>query len=121
MPRGIAPKEGTMERRGGSRALVDVPVSAFVDGHRHACRAIDVSPTGMLYERTRSLATRLPYELGVFELRLGGLPIPLRARTVWIRDRLHAVRFVVVHDVDRLAIAEHVDAIARLGVPSLLH
>lgn len=102
-----------MERRGGVRALIDAPLSAFVDGFRHPCRAVDVSPTGLLYERSRSLGLREPYELNAYELRLGGQRIRMRARTVWTRDRLCAVRFVVMNDVDRLAIAEHIDDLAR--------
>lgn len=110
-----------MERRGGNRALADVPVSAFVDGYPHQCWAIDVSPTGMLYQRSRALAAREPYELNAFELRLGTQPIRMRARTVWIKDRLCAVRFVVMDDVDRLTIAEHIDELARGRDALLLH
>ena len=44
-------------------------------------------------------------------------PIRVRARTVWSQDRLQAVRFVVMHDVDRLTIAEHLDRMMRLREP----
>ena len=102
-----------MERRIGSRAQVDFPVSAFVDGFRHSCRAIDISPTGMLVQRTRSLAERGVSQLAALELCLGPRAMRMRARTVWSRGRLHAVRFVVMEDVDRLSIAEHLDEVAR--------
>jgi len=103
-----------MERRIGSRGQVDFPVSAIVDGFRHPCRAVDLSPTGMVVERTKSLAGRTLHLLNSLELELEGeRPIPLRARTVWSQDRLHAVRFVVMHDVDRLSIAEHLDRMAQ--------
>jgi hypothetical protein len=120
-PCGPRQEEADMERRGGLRAACDAPVSAFVDGFRHPCRAVDLSPTGMLYERSRSLGLREPYELNAYELRLGDRRIRVRARTVWTRDRLCAVRFVVMNDVDRLTIAEHIDDVARHDARALLH
>ena len=64
----------------------------------------------MVVERTDTLARRDLPELNVYELRLdGSVPIRVRGRTVWARDRLQAVRFVVMHDVDRITIAEHLD------------
>ncbi len=107
-----------MERRIGSRAQVDVPVLAFVDGFRHRCRAVDLSSNGLVLERTRSLAARTLAQMNVLELQLRDVrPIRLRARTVWASDRLQAVRFVVMHDVDRLSIAEHLDRMVRLHEP----
>src|SRR5262245_51197650 len=103
-----------MERRISSRAHVDLPVSALVDGFQHACRAVDISASGMVLERTRSLSERTAHELNALELRLPrGRAIPMHARTVWSRGRMQAVRFVVIHDVDRLDIAEHLDEVAR--------
>ncbi len=110
-----------MERRGGLRAACDAPVSAFVDGFRHPCRAVDLSPTGMLYERSRSLTDRESSELNAYELRLGDQRIRMRARTVWIKERLCAVRFVVMSDVDRLTIAEHIDELGRHDEGLVLH
>ncbi len=107
-----------MERRIGSRAQVDLPCAAFVDGFKHDCRAVDISPTGLVVERTRSLATRDLSTITAMELKLGGeRPIRVRARPVWSRDRLQAMRFVVVSDVDRLTIAEHLDKMSRLREP----
>jgi hypothetical protein len=106
-----------MERRISSRAQVDVPICALVDGFRHACRAVDLSPTGMVVERSRALASRELPQVSPFELYLGGRPIRARARPVWSRDRLVAVRFVWMNDVDRLTIAELLDKKARLREP----
>lgn len=104
-----------MERRISSRAQVDVPICALVDGFRHACRAVDLSSTGMVFERSRSLAGRELSQLNPFEIFLAGArPIRARARSVWSRDRLLAVRFVTMSDVDRLTIAELLDRKARL-------
>jgi hypothetical protein len=99
-----------MERRHGARAHVDLFVSALVDGHRHRCRAVDLSTTGMVIERGPALATRSLSGITPFELELGGRrPIRLRARPIWDRDRLLALRFVSMSDADRLTIAEHLD------------
>ena len=104
-----------MERRFSSRAQVDVPVSAFIDGTRHDCRAVDLSASGMVFQRNRSLSVRDLPEVNRFELYLGpNLPIRARGRSVWDRGGLQAVRFVLIHDVDRLVIAEHLDRLARL-------
>ena len=103
-----------MERRIGSRARVDFPAATFVDGHRHECRAVDISSTGMVVHRSKSLAQRTLHELNAMELVMGSQRIRVRARTVWSRDRLHAVRVVAMNDVDRLDIAEHLDRMARL-------
>lgn len=104
-----------MERRISSRAQVDVPICALVDGFRHACRAVDLSPTGMVFERTRVLAGRELAQLNPFEIFLAGSrPIRAQARSVWSRDRLLAVRFVRMSDADRLTIAELLDRKTRL-------
>lgn len=105
-----------MDRRMSARAQVDVPAFAIGRGLRHACRAVDLSTTGMVVEQPRELASREAPELGAFELHLaGGQRVRARTRRVWSEGRVLAVRFVVIGDVDRLAIAEHVDDLARRG------
>ena len=99
-----------MERRNAARMMVDLPTWCFRDGFRHACRTLDLSTTGMLLFRGKSLADRDPPQIGAYEIHLdGGRPIRVRARTVRAEGNLLAVRFVVMHDVDRLTIAEHAD------------
>ena len=94
--------------------MVDVPTWCLLDGFRHACRTVDLSATGMLVERPRNLAERDPPHLGAYELHLDAArPIRVRGRTVRSEGRILAVRFVVVHDVDRLTIAEHADTLSR--------
>jgi hypothetical protein len=106
-----------MERRGSRRAQVDLPAVAFVDGYRHRCRAIDLGPLGMVVERPRIFAAReLPLSTP-FEIELGVRPIRARARPVWTRDRLVAVRFLDMRDVDRLTLAELLDDKRRRGEP----
>jgi hypothetical protein len=107
-----------MERRIASRAQVDVPICAFVDGFRHECRAVDLSPSGMVVELSRGLRRRALPQVNPFEIFLGGdRPIRTRARSVWVRERLHAVRFVAMNDADRLTIAELLDRKVRLREP----
>jgi hypothetical protein len=104
-----------MERRISSRAQVDLPICALVDGFRHACRAVDLSTTGMVFERSRGLFARELCDINPFEIYLAGSrPIRARGRSVWTRERLQAVRFVVMNDVDRLTIAEQLDRMVRL-------
>ncbi len=107
-----------MERRIASRAQVDVPICAFVDGFRHDCRAVDLSPSGMVVEVSRGLGRRALPQVNPFEIDLGGeRPIRTRARSVWVRERLHAVRFVAMNDADKLTIAELLDRKVRLHEP----
>lgn len=107
-----------MERRIASRAQVDVPICAFVDGFRHECRAVDLSPSGMVVQLSRGLSRRALPQVNPFEIYLDrGRPIRTRARSVWVRDRLHAVRFVAMNDADRLTIAELLDGKVRRSEP----
>jgi hypothetical protein len=76
---------------------------------------VDLSTTGMVVQRTRALAQREPGQIGTYELLLGSQrPIRVRARTVRSEGQLLALRFVVVHDVDRLTIAEHADRLSAM-------
>lgn len=93
---------------------VDLPTFYLLNGYRHACRAVDLSTTGMVVQRPRALAERETHQLGAYEVHLDGRrPIRVRARTVRSEGLLLAVRFVVVHDVDRLTIAEHADRLSQ--------
>jgi hypothetical protein len=97
------------------RAQVDVPICALVDGFRHECRAFDLSPMGMVFERTRALVGRHMAQISPFEIYLPGeRAIRARARPVWGKDRLTAVKFVMIHDADRLTLAEVLDKKVRL-------
>jgi PilZ domain len=103
-----------MERRTSSRAQVDVPICALVDGFRHSCRAFDLSTTGMVFERSRALAGHQFTQVSPFEIYLeGSRPIRARARPVWGRERLCAVKFVSMSDADRLTLAELLDGKVR--------
>ncbi len=107
-----------MERRISMRAQVDVPICALVDGFRHECRAFDLSPTGMVFEQTRALAERHLSQVAPFEIYLpGARPSRARGRKVWSKERLLAVKFVMIGDADRLTLAELLDRKVRLREP----
>ena len=107
-----------MERRFGPRAHCDFPLVAIVDGFRHACRAVDLSVSGLVFERPRGLVDRELSQITAFELDLGaGRPIRLRGRPVWAEERLQAIRFVSMNDADRLTLAEQLDRKTILGDP----
>jgi hypothetical protein len=110
----VLPFVFSMERRNAARMMVDLPAWCVMGGFRHACRAIDLSTTGMVVQRTKNLALREPHQIGAYEFTLGeSRSIRVRARPGRADGLLLAVRFVVVHDVDRLTIAEHADALAH--------
>src|SRR5882724_9821060 len=106
-----------MERRLSSRVQVQIPILAFVEGTSFACRAVELSVTGMVFERSRNVGRRPRSALRRFEIYLGARPIRARARAVWSGDRLEAVSFLLMNDADRLTIAEHLDRMTRLKEP----
>lgn len=112
--------ENLIERRMSARVQIDCPSWAFVDGQKHPCRALDLSTSGMVVAAARTLAGRGMPDIGAFEVILAaGRKVRARTRTVWRDGRFCAVRFVSIQDVDRLVIAEHVDALVRRG--ALVH
>jgi PilZ domain len=107
-----------VERRVSMRAQVDMPISALAFGVRHACRAIDISPAGMVFEQPRALEERGISQVAPFEIYLpSARPIRARGRVVWARKRLLAVKFVWMNDADRLTLAELLDRKVRLREP----
>lgn len=99
-----------MDRRFGVRVPTDCRLTAFRGGRALACRAADLSAGGALIRRRRRDRSRPLVQR--FELHLGGGdPVSTLARTVWSRGPWQAVRFVGLSDVDRLEIAEHLDAV----------
>ena len=111
-----------MERRLGLRGLVDLPVIQHVDGFPHECRVVDISARGLVVQRTKSLAqrrSRLFYwlELPLFDQE--GRRIQALARPVWTAGTLQAMRYVAVHEVDQLEIAEMLDRLGKRG--TVLH
>ncbi len=108
-----------MERRFSCRAEIDVPVVTIVDGFRHEGRTLDLSSSGMVFERPKSLLYRELIGLCPVEVALhpGQKPLRAKARVVWTDRRLSAVRFVTMNDADKLTIAEYMDMRSRRGQP----
>ncbi|HZO14542.1 MAG TPA: PilZ domain-containing protein [Polyangiaceae bacterium] len=100
--------QATMDRRQGARLGTDIPLVTYRDGVAFHCRAVDLSSGGALvYNPTR----REPPLLQRIELTLNrSTTISALARTIWSSGRWIALRFVGLDDVDRLDIAEHLDA-----------
>jgi hypothetical protein len=100
-----------MQLRAGLRAHTSFPVFAGVGQARRECRAIEVSPSGIVLERDEVAESR-PIPLIVrIELRLPERLRPLIAwaRPIWCRGRHQALKFIGASDADRLSLAEHLD------------
>ena len=98
-------------RHGGARLSADLAMTSYRDGYAKACRAVDLSASGALIRR---ISSHKPPMVQRIELHLGrGEPLEVLARTVWSNHELHAVRFIGLNDVDRLDIAEYLDALER--------
>jgi hypothetical protein len=86
-------------------------VFAGIGRARRECRAVEVSPSGIVLERDEAIESRaMPLILRI-ELRLPERLRPLMAwaRPIWCRGRLQALKFVGASDTDRLSLAEHLD------------
>jgi hypothetical protein len=91
-----------MERRSSHRTPVNLMVNTYLDGYPYACKAVDLSQSGMLMEpiaEPSHAREAFPIEIGM----------PGMADSIWIwarkvgsRGRAHAVRFVAVDAFDRI-------------------
>jgi hypothetical protein len=69
----------------------------------------------MVFQRTRALYGRHVGQTAPYEIFLpGSRPIRARGRPVWGKQRILAVKFVVINDADRLTLAELLDDKLRL-------
>jgi len=100
------------ERAIGLRANTLFPCLFCEGPHAAHCRAVELSATGIVVERGRELSER---ELGggvKLELFLPDQPRPIRvlAKVVRpVRRTAYALKFVLISDVDRLTLMEHLD------------
>jgi hypothetical protein len=100
-----------MKRRLNQRARTDCKVRTRQGSIVSSYRGVEVSPTGIVIDRGRPVGER---DLRVYvemEIVLPERMRPLRAlaRPVWSFGTQQAFKFVVMSDVDRLNLAEHVD------------
>ncbi len=107
-----------MNRRVGVRGRTDFGVIAKDGISITLCRGIEVSPTGLVVDRGRSISGRDERLLQRLELRLPErlAGIVALARPVWSFGSQQAFRFVRMNDADRLTLAEHMDVLRLRGV-----
>jgi hypothetical protein len=108
---------GSSAQRGiGLRERTSFPILLCEGPHATHCRATEVSATGIVIERGRELSERELRALFKLELFLPNEKRPVRvlakvARRVGLTD--YALKFVLISDVDRLSLMEHLDAQQR--------
>lgn len=108
-----------MRSRINQRARTDFRVRTRAGVVVSDCRAIEVSATGVLLDRGRTIRPedeRLFLEL---EMHLPERRTPFRviARPIWSFGTQQALKFVQSSDADRLELAEHVDRLVQQGRP----
>jgi hypothetical protein len=106
-----------MQRRLTQRARTDFNVRTRQGNLISDYRGIEVSSTGILVDRGRTIEERDAPVFVHMEIRLPERHAPLRAvaRPIWSFGTQQAFKFVRMSDVDRLNLAEHVDLMRHLG------
>jgi hypothetical protein len=97
------------------RADTDFPALVHDGVIATHCRAVELSSTGIVLERRRSGRITDTHGAVRLELYVPGIPRPVRAlaRPVrWMGTR-QALKLLTLSDVDRLLLAEHLDARLR--------
>jgi hypothetical protein len=108
-----AARRGTPAQRGiGLRERTNFPVLLCEGPHVAHCRATELSATGIVIERGRELSEREQRSLFKLELFLPEQPRPVRVLAKVARragSSSYALKFVLISDVDRLTLMEHLD------------
>jgi hypothetical protein len=102
----------TRERAIGLRAVTSFPMLLCEGQHAAHCRATELSASGIVVERGRELSEREQRSSLRLELFLPGGGRPIRALAKVARrlgKTRYALRFVLISDVDRLSLMEHID------------
>jgi|EndMetStandDraft_4_1072995.scaffolds.fasta_scaffold735720_2 hypothetical protein len=100
------------ERGIGLRAKTSFPVLLCEGPHAAHCRALELSASGIVVDRGRELSEREQRASMKLELYVPGASRPVRALAKVVRhvgDNAYALKFVLIADVDRLTLMEHVD------------
>jgi hypothetical protein len=102
-----------MSQRGiGLRAVTSFPVLFCEGPHAAHCLAMELSATGIVVERGRPLSERELHSVIKLELFLPDQLRPVRVLARVARQAgktAYALRFVLISDVDRLTLMEHLD------------
>ena len=99
-----------MYHRSSVRVQTDLLVKVHADGYDFACRAVDLSPDGIVIERARGLLAHQARPVFWLELPIGPYGIVTLARPAWDRGAAQALRFIDISHADRLLLAEHMEA-----------
>jgi hypothetical protein len=106
-------RRGTPAQRGiGLRERTNFPVLLCEGPHVAHCHATELSATGIVIERGRELSEREQRSLFKMELFLPEQPRPVRVLAKVARragSSSYALKFVLISDVDRLTLMEHLD------------
>ena len=108
----LPPPSGRTERGIGVRGRTEFPVLLCEGPHAAHCLALELSATGVVVRRGRELSEREQHTLFKLELFLpeGSRPVRVLARVARRTDpEVYAMRFVMISDVDRLTLMEHLD------------
>jgi len=106
------PRSARAQRGIGLRAKTSFPLLLCEGPHVAHCRAVELSPTGVVVERGRELSEREQRALFKLELYPPNAARPIRVLAKLARRVDHttyALKFVLVSDVDRLSLMEHID------------
>jgi hypothetical protein len=100
-------------RRGiGVRVATTFPVLLCEGPHAAHCRAVELSASGIVVDRGRALSEREQRAGLKLELFLPDQPKPVRVLAKIAREvapNKYALKFVLISDVDRLILMEHLD------------
>jgi hypothetical protein len=108
-----------MHRRSSVRVETDVSVTVYADGYTFECRAVDLSPDGVVIERTDGLCAHATRPFFWLKFPFGDHGVVALARPAWSRGKSQALRFIELGEHERLTLAEHMDEAAKSG--RLLH
>jgi hypothetical protein len=100
------------ERGIGLRATTIFPLLFCEGPHAAHCRAVELSASGIVVERGRELSERERRSGVKLELFLPDQPRPIRVLAKIVRpvsSTAYALKFVLISDVDRLTLMEHLD------------
>ena len=101
-----------MDRRFNQRVLSAVSIRAQESGQVAKGKVIDLSVTGILVDLDRDVTHR--DNLGFVEIEMdlpGNGSVRATARPIRSIGHHQALKFVHMSDMDRLALAEHIDAV----------
>lgn len=102
-----------LDRRVYPRSSVDLPATTIVDVEQRPCRVVEISPSGLVFESDVDMKQDEMPMVQRVDLAVSSTLIRVVARTVWVRAKHVALKFIGLHDVDRLEIAEELDRAAR--------